>query len=259
MNRTDEWENMEHEFVKKIIVCVVAVVVFWTVINVAFDHIERGQMREYTSFLREKAGVTEDELPETINFDALHEVSRDVVAWICAPDTEINYVIAQTDNNRYYLENQLNGGYSMGGTLFVNCDNHSDLSDWNTVIYGHCMKNGSMFGSIRNYDSPEYYEKHPVMYLYTPGHRFRLELIAAYTTWLTDISYDIPKTVKGRDKIVANAKKQSMFQSDVTVGKGDKLVTLSTCMDDLQDKTYVVVGKLVEDKKSKVTVKEVTE
>ena len=252
MNRTDDWKGLEQEFAdgtgKKIILCIVVIAAFWTVIGITFHYIGKNQTQQYAAMLQEEAKITADDgIPETVDFDALHKISRDAVAWIYAPDTEINYVIAQTDNNRYYLENQIDGGLSFGGTIFVNCSNHADLSDWNTVIYGHYMKNGMMFGSIKNYDSQDYYEKHPVMYLYTPGHRFRLELIAAYTTWLTDASYCVPKTEKGRDKIVANAKKQSVFASDVTVERGDKLVTLSTCPDDFFDKTYVVVGKLAEE------------
>ncbi len=252
MNRTDNGKGLENGFAdeigKKIILCVVAFVAFWAVIGITFHYIGKDQTQRYAAMLQEKAGITEDDgIPETVDFDALHKISKDAVAWIYAPDTEINYVIAQTDNNRYYLENQIDGGLSFGGTIFVNCSNHADLSDWNTVIYGHYMKNGMMFGSIKNYDSQDYYEKHSVMYLYTPGHRFRLELIAAYTTWLTDASYCVPKTEKGRDKIVENAKKQSLFTSDVTVENDDKLVTLSTCPDDFFDKTYVVVGKLAEE------------
>ena len=252
MNRTDDGKGLENGFAdeigKKVILCVVVIVAFWAVIGIAFYYIGKDQTQRYAAMFQEKAGITKDDgIPETVNFDALHKISGDAVAWIYAPDSEINYVIAQTDNNRYYLDNQINGGFSMGGTIFVNSDNHADLSDWNTIIYGHYMKNGMMFGSIKNYDSQDYYEKHPVMYLYTPGHRFRLELIAAYTTWLTDASYCVPKTVKGRNKIVENAKKQSMFTSDVTVENDDKLVTLSTCPDDFFDKTYVVVGKLAEE------------
>lgn len=247
MNLTDDGKDVEHENIKKFIMGIVVIVVFWVIFGIALHYLEADRIRQYAAILQEKAGVTQNEIPETIDFDALHEISEDAVAWIYAPDIEINYVIAQTDNNKYYLENQLNGGFSMGGTLFVNCDNSPDLSDWNTVIYGHYMRNGTMFSSITNYDSQDYYESHPVMYLYTPGHHFRLELIAAYTTWITDTSYDVPETAEGRDKIVANAKEQSMFVSDTTVEKDDKLVTLSTCPDDIFDKTYVVVGKLVEE------------
>lgn len=252
MKHTDDLKDLENEFIygswKKFIICVVVAVIFWGIVNIFLDYAEANRIRQYAASLQRKAGVTkQDEKPETINFDALHKISEDAAAWIYAPDTEINYVIAHTDSNRYYLDKQLNTSFSMGGTLFINCKNSPDLSDLNTIIYGHYTKNGTMFGSIMKYDSQDYYKKHQVMYLYTPGHKFRLKIFAAYTTWITDKSYEIPKTIEERDKIVANAKKQSKFVSDVTVGKEDKLVTLSTCIDDIFDKNYVVVGKLVEE------------
>ena len=251
MKQTDDLKDLEHEFVdgiwKKFIICTAVVVVFCMLFDVAIYYIERGRTREYAAVLQKKAGITQNEIPETVNFDALHKISKDAAAWLYAPDTEINYVIAQTDNNRYYLENQLNGGYAMGGTLFIDCDNSPDLSDWNTIIYGHYLKNGTMFGTIKNYDSQDYYESHPVMYLYTPGHRFCLELIAGYTAKTDDMVYSIPDNAADRDKIVTYACEQSSFASDVTVGEDDKLVTLSTCMDDMFEKNYVVIGKVTED------------
>lgn len=132
----------------------------------------------------------------------------------------------------------------MGGTLFINCDNSPDLSDWNTIIYGNYMRNGTMFGTIKNYESQDYYEKHPVMYLYTPGHRFEVELIAGYTATTDDMVYSIPDNAADRDKIVTHACEESLFASDVMVEKDDKLVTFSTCVDDMLRKNYVVVGKI---------------
>jgi len=78
------------------------------------------------------------------------------VAWLYAPGSGINYVVAQAEDNDYYLHRLLNGTEAKAGTLFMDYQNHSDFSDWNTMIYGHHMKNGTMFASLVKYQDQEF-------------------------------------------------------------------------------------------------------
>lgn len=202
---------------------------------------------ERRPFLGDREQVeAEPEIPTAIDFDSLHAISGDAVAWIFAPDTKINYVIAQSGDNAYYLRRLLDGTYANGGTLFMDYRCAADFSDWNAVIYGHLMDNGTMFGELENYRDPVYYEQHPVMYLYVPGRRYTLELIAGYVTDVNDIVYALPATRVLRDALLTRATRKSTFVSGVTVGGEDKLVTLSTCVYDFDDARYVVIGRLVE-------------
>lgn len=253
---------------EKIIACLLLAVILLCIWNIAGYYVEGNKTREYSAYLKQQAGITEQDqeqkqneskaevsappdsqqaVPQKVDFDELQKISKDAVAWIYIPGTEIDYVIAQTDNNRYYLDSQLDGLYSAGGTLFMDYHNAPDLSDWNTIIYGHHMKNGTMFGSLKNYKDQDYYESHPVVYLYTPKNNYKVELIAAYTTGTDDSIYTIPGTREERDEIVANAIEKSDFKADVSVEDEDRLVTLSTCAYDFKDARYVVLGKLVEE------------
>lgn len=203
---------------------------------------EAGQNSQETEGTQEATDI-----PEAIDFDSLHEISRDAIAWIYVPGVEINDVVAQAKDNDYYLHRLLDGTKASGGTLFVDFRNSADLSDWNTVIYGHNMKNGTMFAFLLDYGNPDYYEEHPVIYLYTPGKRYKIELIAGYTTSVDDPVYSAPATKESRNAILDHAHKVSTFISDVTVGDGDRLVTLSTCSYAYDDARYVVIGKLMEE------------
>ena len=187
------------------------------------------------------------DIPAFINFDSLHKISGDAVAWLYSPGTKLNYVIAQADDNDYYLHRLLDGTTASGGTLFMDCRNNSDFTDWNTLVYGHNMKNGTMFAELVNYRDPAYYEEHPVMYLYLPGKRYRLELIAGYTTTVDDMIFSVPATSKERDEILDHASRVSSFISGITVNAKDKLVTLSTCSYAYDDARYVVIGRIVEE------------
>ena len=190
--------------------------------------------------------VVDPSIPAAIDFNSLQTVGGSVVAWIFAPDTKINYAVAQSGDNDYYLRRLLNGKGAISGTIFADYRCSADFTDWNTIVYGHYMSNGTMFGSLANYLDQAYYEEHPVMYLYIPGQRYRLELIAGYTTDVNDLVYHIPDSREERDEVLARAVEKSTFLSDVTVGEEDKLVTLSTCSYAFNNARYVVIGRLVE-------------
>ena len=104
-----------------------------------------------------------------------------------------------------------------------------------------------MFAEIVNYRNPAYYEEHPVMYLYLPGKRYKLELIAGYTTSVEDKIFSAPATKEERDEILNHADRVSSFISGITAGGEDKLVTLSTCSYAYDDARYVVIGRIVEE------------
>lgn len=180
-----------------------------------------------------------------VDFDGLRQITTDYVAWIYSPDTMINYPIAYTDNNFYYLDHIPVEQQNANGTLFIDCKCASDFSDQNTLVYGHNMNDGSMFASLRNYQNPDYYTQHPVIYLSTPDFNYRLDLIAGFVTEPTSFAYQ-----NNFDEIeqfmayIEHIKELSTFQSDVKVTEEDKVVTLSTCTYEINDGRYVVVGKL---------------
>ncbi len=185
-------------------------------------------------------------IPESIDFAKLQEQNAEVVAWLYCPNTVINYPVVQTKDNETYLYRDLSLNDSRGGTLFVEAANQGDFSDWNTIIYGHNMKNGSMFHTVTEYMDAGFYEEHPLMYLYTPQKRYEIHLVAgcvldAGSQWYQNLQYS------GEGQEVLNQLcRRSTFSSDETVDKESQIVTLSTCVYDYEDARYVLIGKLVE-------------
>ena len=116
--------------------------------------------------------------PLSVDFEILQKENPDIIAWIYCEDTPVNYPIVQADDNDYYLRRLLDGTWNVAGTLFMDYRNADDFSDWHTVIYGHNMKNDSMFGTLPEYRSQEYYEQHPAWYLLTPTQNYKIELCA---------------------------------------------------------------------------------
>lgn len=185
--------------------------------------------------------------PITVSFSELLNECHDVVGWLYCEGTEINYPIVQSSDNDYYLRRLLDGTWNIAGSIFLDYRNASDFSDWNSIVYGHNMKNNSMFGSLEKYKNQEYYDKYPVWYLLTPDKDYKIELIGGYTTSTdSSLAYSIPAASEERDKLIEQVERTSTFQADVQISDQDRLITLSTCSYDFDNARYVLIGVLRE-------------
>ncbi|MBQ0098808.1 MAG: class B sortase [Oscillospiraceae bacterium] len=186
------------------------------------------------------------DLPITVDFDELKKINPDVIGWLYCKDTQINYPVVQTDNNEYYLHNMINGEYNFAGTLFVDYRCEKDFAGLNTIIYGHNMKNGSMFGDLPKYKAQDYYDAHPTMLLLTPDKTYKVELLSGQVTASDSDAYDIISKREDLTKYLENAVSQSFFKTDSSVDDAEKIITLSTCSYEYENARFVVIGKLVE-------------
>lgn len=178
------------------------------------------------------SGPEEPEQPgsflDDVDLAALRAVNPDVAGWLLIPDTEVSYPLLQARDNSYYLRRDWTGRHDRAGSLFLDFRNSAELTDPNTVIYGHRMRNGSMFGSLLHYDSQSYWEAHPTVYLATEAGRFRGEIFAAYETEITDGIYQVGQP-SGTDRRMEDRLVRSVIHTGVTPGPEDRILTLSTC------------------------------
>ena len=180
-----------------------------------------------------------------IDGTALEEINSDYTCWLYCPDTQIDYPVVQGDDNSWYLHRLFNGEYNACGTLFIDYRNLPDFQDPNTLIYGHHMRNGSMFKAITFYEDQAWYEAHPYMLMISNHEIAVLEMFAGYTTSKRDHCYDIAISDENdlRD-FVDEAKQKSDFSCGVEPLAGDRLVTLSTCAYAFQNARYIAIGRL---------------
>ena len=190
--------------------------------------------------------IWDEYAPIDVDFDALLDENSDVVGWLYCEDTVINYPIVQGPDNNYYLDKLLNKTFNICGTLFVDYRNNRDFSHYQNILYGHKMKNGSMFGSIPGYKKQEYYEEHPVMYLMTPEQDYKVVLIAGYVVPSNASEYMIAENEEERDMLIEKARAKSTFQADVEILETDRLLTMSTCVTDYQSARYMLLGVMRE-------------
>ena len=184
--------------------------------------------------------------PITVDFNNLLATNKDVCAWIYSPDTVINYVVVQGEDNNNYLHHKLDGTYNASGTLFIDCECSPNFSGANTIIYGHNMKDGSMFASLHNYVDQSYYDAHPIMYISTPAGDYKLEIFSCFTCDFDADTYTLSFASEAEYSAFLNKMvSQSNVKTNVSVDSSERIVTLSTCTYEYDNARYVVMGKLV--------------
>lgn len=177
---------------------------------------------------------------------ALAQTNGHYQLWLYAPDTPIDYPVVKCGNNSYYLERMFNRKRNPAGTIFIDYRNLADFRDPNTLIYGHHMRDSSMFHSLTDYDAPGFYEAHPVMLAISDSAIDVIEVFAGYLTDSRDRCYDIAiSDEQDMAQFVGQAKEKSDFTSHVEIDCGkDHLVTMSTCAYNFDNARYVVLGRL---------------
>lgn len=165
-----------------------------------------------------------------MDLDALREVNPDVVGWILIPDTAINYPLMQGTDNDYYLKHTWDGKRYAVGSIFLEQLCSPDLTDFNTIIYGHNMNNGSMFASLRSYRNQEYWQAHPYVYIRTDQGVFRYDIFSSYLAKVDSNTYGISFSnenakVSFLNQILGDSVIDTGLEPEIT----DRILTLSTC------------------------------
>ena len=156
--------------------------------------------------------VDEDDFPN-VDFKALKEANSEVVAWIYIPDTNVNFPVVKGPSNFTYLNLDYKGNYSIAGSIFMDIACSSDFSDIETLLYGHNMHNGAMFGRLKKFNDAKYLEAHKDVFILLPsGDTLKYSASVGKYISINDDVYVLPK-----------------------YGDGPETLVLSTCTDDSSD------------------------
>lgn len=167
-----------------------------------------------------------------IDEDGLRAINEDYRAWLRIPSLSISYPLVWGRDNDYYLHYTFEGKYNAAGCLFIDCETASDFSHRNTFIYGHNMKNGSMFGSLKRFRNEQgLCASDPYFYIYQDDMIYEYEIFAYYTTEYTSDSYRLIDTEEEYDAYIADVKRLTEYvpERDMDFSGQPNIVTLSTC------------------------------
>lgn len=184
---------------------------------------------------------------QRIAFEELKAQNEDVIGWIEIPDTEISYPLMQGDDDQYYLKHTFSGNKNSAGSIFVEALNKADFSERHTIIYGHNMKNGSMFGGLKEYRNASYLVDHPTIYIDLEDGTHAYAIFSCYETAANSDTYTIgfASQPDGQyERFLQTIKGRSAYDTGIEVSKNDRVITLSTCTKS-GEKRFVVHGKRV--------------
>ena len=176
----------------------------------------------------------EDENKEeyTVDFNKLKEQNNETVAWIKVNNTNVEYPVVRATNNSFYLNHSFDKSKNSAGWIFADYKNKFDNTDKNIVIYGHNMRDDSMFGSLKNILNSDWYnnEENTNIALYTENEKYIYKVFSIYKIESED--YYI-KTEFSNDnefeKFIKTIKKRSIKNFNIDISKEDSILTLSTC------------------------------
>lgn len=187
-----------------------------------------------------------------IDFSALQKENPDIYSWITIPGTPIDYPVLQNEKELdYYLMRNLNGSYGYPGCIYTQYINSTDWTDNNTVIYGHNMKDGSMFAALHHYQDKEFFEENPYVYIYSPEEIRVYRIFAAYETsdvhLLLAFDTENEESYEGYLKgILENEEGMgNHFDKTLALEGKDKIISLETCISNKPQRRYVVQAVLV--------------
>ena len=169
-------------------------------------------------------------LPFRIDWDSLLEENPDTVGWLYSEGTPVHYPVVRGSDNSYYLTHDFYGNDSAGGALFLDVRNELSSEIDHLMIYGHRMKDDSMFGSVADYAEERYYRKHPVLYFLTPEQSWRAEVIGCRTVHAEEKYF--PPLFESEQAYAAYLKKlrsQRYYETEADPDTRFRLLTLVTC------------------------------
>jgi sortase B len=182
-----------------------------------------------------------------IDFDAFREDFPDAAAWLRIEGTVIDYPVVQGRDNDFYLSRLPDKTPNAMGSIFLDYRSSPDFTDANTLIYGHHMRAGDMFGSIKNYSRQSFFDEHPTGTIFTPERDYQILFFASY---VLDSTREVPPMDFANEaefnSFIREVKQRSAFRSGVEVVYGDRLVSLCTCEYSAAQNRQILVGKLAE-------------
>ena len=226
-----------------IMVCLAAIVVIsgWKIYTIMRGYHEGQEVYKKISEQTAAQGFTGD-----IDWDKLRKINPEVVGWLYYEDTVIDYPVVKGQDNDRYLYTMFDGSVGGFGTLFADAVTEAPFRQFNTIVYGHHMRDGSMFAPLKRLKDSSYAGEHPQLELITPEGKFHL-LIWAFLNQPAD-SQIYMTNIHDKEERAAYLeliRDLADYTTDVEVSVEDRLVILSTCAYEYQDARYMVVGKMV--------------
>lgn len=165
-----------------------------------------------------------------VDFDGLRKINASFVCWLYAPGAEVNHPVVQGQDNEFYLHHTYEMQKNSSGCVFMDSEVDPELTSWNTFFYGHNMKNGTMFGHLKNYiNNQATYDQYPYIYVFRPEGIYRYEVFSFYLDKPDSIMYHNCENFKEYRAYLREATARSVRECAAEADRDKNIVTLVTC------------------------------
>lgn len=205
-------------------------------------------VQESTSQQEGQEEVKESQIPVSmeIAYDELRGINDHFTGWIYYEPLELSYPIVRGNDNDYYTHYTFENEQNSSGAIFMDFLNKPDFSNYNTIIYGHNMRNGTMFGSLKQLlNDTSIQEKNPYFYVFTEDKAYMYEIFAVYVTTADSHTYDLISNEEEQNVYLDYIRGCATWLSDLEVSDSDRIATLSTCHGLHTNNRTVLHGKLI--------------
>lgn len=229
--------------------------------NYFFGGYDKKALTQYidTTSAEEETASSSESADNPIDFDSLKELNTDIYAWIRVPGTKVDYPVVQAGKDHddfFYLSHNIEKNYEFAGSIYSEKQNAKDFSDPVTVLYGHNMKNKTMFATLHKFSDSSFFLKHQYIYIYLPGRKLTYKIYAAYEYddrhILNSFDFSDAEVVKTYfDSTLHPLTMNCNIRDNISLSEADKILTLSTCTDDNDDARFLVQGVLYKNEQTK--------
>lgn len=183
--------------------------------------------------------------PDNPTLSELAAINEDVLGWVTIDGTHIDYPVVQGETNMEYINKDVYGEFSLSGSVFLDSGNSRDFSDPYSLLYGHHMDNGGMFGDIVEFVGEGYFNGHPTGTLYLPGRTYEIEIFACLEADAYDSVVFHPAAQEGDVReLLAYIEENAVQYREIGIGAQEQVIGLSTCAEAETNGRVIIYGRL---------------
>ncbi len=211
----------------------------------------REEVKEEGTEEPEETEEEEEAPPNDVDWEALWERNPDIYAWIEVPGTQVDYPVVQSaDDNNWYLTHTIDGEEATAAAIYTENYNSTDFTDPHTAVNGHNMKNGSMFGSLHEYEDLAFFDENREILIYLPDRTLHYRIFAAYVSDNRHLMLSYDWAEEGvldayLEEVFSIRDMSAHIDTEMTVTGADRILTLSTCNHGIDTQRYLVQAVLV--------------
>ena len=182
------------------------------------------------------------------SFDELCNLNHDVFGWLDIYGTNINYPIVQASNNERYVSNDVLGNYSLSGAIFLDYRDNKSFLDFNSIVYGHHMAHGAMFGDIDKFEDETFFNNHPYGSIFFDDMNHGIEIVAFIKCDAYDMRMFNPDVgINYQDQFLNDINIMAIHKRDISISTNDHIIAFSTCASPSETDRQMLIAKLTDE------------